>query len=114
MLQTDGADDTVEARTARGNSMFVMVVALFSYLSDVTMVVMSTESIVALLITERDKLDRAIKALQGTEKSPSPPVTAAVIEGKAPSKKRHVSAAARRRMALGQKKRWDALKAAKK
>jgi len=28
-------------------------------------------------------------------------------------KKRHVSAAARRRMALGQKKRWAAIKAAK-
>jgi hypothetical protein len=73
---------------------------------------MSTDSIVALLISERDKLDRAIKALQGTEKGSSPP--AAVLEGKTPIKKRHVSAAARRRMALGQKKRWADLKAATK
>jgi hypothetical protein len=81
---------------------------------DVTIVVMSTDSIVALLISERDKLDRAIKALQETETSPSPTVSAPVAEGKSAVKKRHVSAAGRRRMALGQKKRWANLKAATK
>jgi hypothetical protein len=75
---------------------------------------MSTDSIVTLLISERDKLDRAIQALQGTEQSRSRTVTGAVAEGKPAIKKRHVSAAARRKMALGQKKRWAALKAAKK
>jgi hypothetical protein len=76
---------------------------------------MLTNSIVALLIAERDKLDRAIKALQGPEQSPVAAATKApAAEASGPSKKRHVSAAARRRMALGQKKRWATLKAAKK
>jgi hypothetical protein len=84
-----------------------------SSVSDVTIVVMSTDSIVALLIAERTKLDRAISALQGKENSPTPTVGVPAVEGTSP-KKRHVSAAARRKMALGQKKRWEALKAATK
>jgi hypothetical protein len=84
------------------------------FLTDVTIVVKSTDSIVALLISERDKLDRAIGALQGTEESHSPTAQTSVVEGAEPRKKRHVSVAARRRMALGQKKRWAARKAAKK
>jgi hypothetical protein len=66
---------------------------------------MPTDHIVALLIAERDKLDRAIEALQGTKTPAIPP--------SAPKKKRHISAATRRKMALGQKKRFAALKAVK-
>jgi hypothetical protein len=70
---------------------------------------MPTEHIVALLIAERDKLNRAIEALQGADKS----ITAAQPITATP-KKRHVSAAARRKMAAAQKRRWAALKGEKK
>jgi hypothetical protein len=71
---------------------------------------MATESIVALLIAERDKLERAIAALQagGAQKGNLKPAEVA------PKKKRHISAATRRKMALGQRRRQSALKAAKK
>jgi hypothetical protein len=65
---------------------------------------MATESIVALLVAERDKLNRAIEALQGTGQMPSAVSSA--------QKKRFITAATRRKMALGQKKRYAALKAA--
>ena len=77
---------------------------------------MPTEHIVALLIAERDRLNRAIEALQGPTKplvrrpKNQPP---AIESTTTKPKKRHVSAAARRRMAAGQKKRWAAVKAAK-
>jgi hypothetical protein len=82
---------------------------------------MPTDHIVALLIAERDKLNRAIEALQGTvkrrgrpPKSDSSATPTPVADGTgAPVKKRHVSAAARRKMAAAQKKRWAAIKAAK-
>jgi hypothetical protein len=70
-----------------------------------------TDHIVALLIAERDKLNRAIEALQGPSGAPKKPP--AIETMSAPPKKRHVSAAARRRMAEGQKKRWAAIKAGK-
>jgi hypothetical protein len=74
---------------------------------------MASEQIVGLLIQERDKLNRAIEALQGSEKrTTAAPTPIPQPIGAAP-KKRHVSAAARRRMALGQKKRWAAIKATK-
>ena len=73
---------------------------------------MPTDHIVALLIAERDKLNRAIEALEGT-KTPSTHRPVAEAEATAPKKKRHISAATRRKMALGQKKRFAALKAAK-
>jgi hypothetical protein len=73
---------------------------------------MATESIVAfaLLIAERDKLERAIAALQagGAETGNLKPAEVA------PRKKRHISAATRRKMALGQRSRQAALRAAKK
>ena len=69
---------------------------------------MPTDHIVALLMAERDKLNRAIEALQGTAT-----IHTSVAEANAPRKKRHISAATRRKMALGQKKRYAALKAAK-
>jgi len=81
---------------------------------DVTIALMPTDSIVALLIAERDKIDRAIKALHAPERSLVPSIDSPASDTYALSKKRRVSAGARRRMALGQKKRWAALKAAKK
>ena len=73
---------------------------------------MPTEHIVALLIAERDRLNRAIDALQGRTKPVGRQLPAMESDTTKP-KKRHVSAAARRRMAAGQKKRWAAAKAAK-
>jgi hypothetical protein len=80
---------------------------------------MPTDQIVSLLIAERDKLNRAIEALQGAvkrrgrpRKSSIPVVPASTTANEsAPVKKRHVSAASRRKMALAQKKRWAAKKA---
>jgi hypothetical protein len=78
---------------------------------------MPTEHIVALLIAERDKLNRAIEALQGRTKPLGRRLKNHVPETESDTtnqkKKRHVSATARRRMAAAQKKRWAAAKAAK-
>jgi hypothetical protein len=77
---------------------------------------MPTDHIVSLLIAERDKLNAAIEALQGPTKKPAVAESASAGGGggKATAQtKRHVSAAARRKMAEGQKKRWAAIKAAK-
>ena len=78
---------------------------------------MATEHIVALLIAERDKLNRAIDALGAPVKRRGrPPASAAVVAPVATvesaPKKRKVSAAARKKMAAAQKKRWAAIKAA--
>ena len=76
---------------------------------------MPTDHIVALLISERDKLNRAIEALQPDSKA-APKKPAAIETNVAiptTRKKRHVSAAARRKMAAAQKKRWAAIKAGK-
>jgi hypothetical protein len=88
---------------------------------------MSTDHILALLISERDKLTAAIEALQGpmtTEKTPGPgrkAVTPSVeqdskppanVDPTAPAK-RKMSAAGRRAIIAGTKKRWAAVKAAK-
>jgi hypothetical protein len=77
---------------------------------------MPTEQILTLLIAERDKLSRAIEALQG----PTQPLgrrlknqVPAIESDTTKPKKRQVSAAARRRMAAAQKKRWASAKAAK-
>jgi hypothetical protein len=76
---------------------------------------MPTEQILALLKAERDRLNRAIEALQGPTKRIDRPSKNQVpgIELDSTKPKRHVSAAARRKMAAAQKKRWAALKAAK-
>ena len=69
---------------------------------------MPTEQILQLLIQERDRLTRAIEALQGTKRRgrpPKNPEAAPTIK-----KRKPFSAATRRRMALAQKKRWAALK----
>jgi hypothetical protein len=80
---------------------------------------MATDHIVALLIAERDKLNRAIEALGAPVKRLGRPPKSAVVDAPAATaesapKKRKVSAAARKKMAAAQKKRWAAIKAAAK
>jgi hypothetical protein len=62
---------------------------------------MPTEHIIALLIAERDKLNRAIEALQGSAKRrgrpPKNPLAAIVTPVAAPAKKRKRQSAARRK-----------------
>jgi len=70
---------------------------------------MGTEQILTLLIQERDKLNRVIEALEGSTESG----TAEIVSDGAPKPKRVLSATVRRKMALGQKRRWAALKSAK-
>jgi hypothetical protein len=76
---------------------------------------MPTEHIVALLIAERDKLNRAIEALGGTgtkrlgrpPKNPTGEAGAAVASAPAPSKKHHMrSPAARKAQAQRMKAYW--------
>jgi hypothetical protein len=88
---------------------------------------MSTDHILALLISERDKLTAAIEALQGpttTEKTPGPGRKAVLPSVEQDSKppqtvgptapaKRKMSAAGRRAIIAATKKRWAAIKAAK-
>ena len=70
---------------------------------------MNVEQIVTLLKEERDKVDRAIQALEGGALKKGPAIEIAMNPNE-PKRKRHVSAASRRKMALAQKKRWAALK----
>jgi hypothetical protein len=85
---------------------------------------METEQIVALLIAERDRLARAIEALQGSVKRRGRPpglsrkgVTApkiAPIPAAQPVRhKRKLSAAGREAIADAARKRWAAIKAGK-
>ena len=76
---------------------------------------MPTDHIVSLLIAERDKLIRAIEALQGAAKRRGRPPKAlsAIAVPAAPKKRKGFSAATKRKMAAAQKKRWAAIKAAK-
>jgi hypothetical protein len=76
---------------------------------------MPTQHILTLLIAERDKLNRAIEALQGPIKRLGRPSKnqAPGMGSDSTKPKRHVSAAARRKMAAAQKRRWAAVKAAK-
>jgi hypothetical protein len=81
---------------------------------------MPTDHILTLLIQERDKLNRAIEALQGVRERLGRPAknaandeSAGLVGSSKPIKKRHVSAASRKKMAAAQKKRWAAKKAAK-
>src|SRR5450755_1118602 len=93
---------------------------------------MSTSHILTLLIEDRDRIQAAIDALgegepaASTKRPGRPPAAVdplanapdwvaskeAALEPAAP-KKRKVSAAARRKMAEGQKRRWAAVNAAK-
>jgi hypothetical protein len=78
---------------------------------------MVIEQIVALLVQERDRLETAIHALTGGAKRGRPAKSVepgrSAFSGGEPKKKRHVSAASRKKMADAQKKRWAALKATK-
>ena len=71
---------------------------------------MPTEHILALLIAERDKLNRALEALQGPIKRRGRPPKNAIgsmpSTSTAPAKKRAFTAATRRKMAAAQRKRW--------
>jgi hypothetical protein len=75
---------------------------------------MPTEYIVALLIEERDKLNRAIEALQGPakrrgrpRKNPAGEAGAAVTSAPVPSNKHHMrSPAARKAQAQRMKAYW--------
>lgn len=92
---------------------------------------MSTEKIVSLLIAERTKLDAAIQALQGVpeksvyddptmpdgvrptaKKTPSTATQAAASPSPKPAK-RKLSAAGRKAIIEGTKRRWAAIRASK-
>jgi hypothetical protein len=81
-----------------------------------------SEQIIQLLVAERDRLDRAIEALQGPAKvvdvydDPTMPDWVKPKSKIAPTpapKKKGFSAATRRKMAEGQKRRWAVINAAK-
>ena len=78
---------------------------------------MPIEHIVALLVAERDRLSRAIGALQGSAARRGRPSKASAV-GVAPAsapiaRKRKMSAAGRKAIAKAARKRWAAVKAAK-
>jgi hypothetical protein len=81
---------------------------------------MPTEHILALLIAERDKLNRAIEALQGHAnprgRSPLSAATPASAESAEPAgkKRRTFTAAQRKKQAQRMKAYWAAKKAAEK
>ncbi len=67
---------------------------------------MDTERIIGLLKDERERIDRAIAALE-SGRSPKRTSAASVTSaGSQPRKRRHMSAEARRRISEAQKKRW--------
>jgi hypothetical protein len=81
-----------------------------------------SEQIIQLLVAERDRLGRAIEALQGSSPEvvdvyddPTMPdwVRPASKKTAPAPKKKRFSAATRRKMAEGQKRRWAAINAAK-
>ena len=78
---------------------------------------MQTAQIVALLISERDRLDAAIRALQGSERRRGrPPVntsSASAAVSKEARPKRTLSAAGRKAIAEAARKRWAAIRAGK-
>ena len=76
---------------------------------------MQTDSIVALLISERDRLTRAIEALRGpTKRRGRPPKNPLVVSAPipAPAKKSGWTAAQKKAQALRMKARWAKKKAA--
>jgi hypothetical protein len=78
---------------------------------------MQTEQIVALLVEERNRLDAAIRALQGAVKRRGrPPGKRAVPAASAPAPapaKRKLSDAGRKAISDAAKKRWAAINAGK-
>jgi hypothetical protein len=72
---------------------------------------MPTEHIVALLVAERDRITRAIEALQGTKRRGRPPknplaALAAPVAPASPKKRRGMSAAARKAQSERMKAQW--------
>jgi hypothetical protein len=72
---------------------------------------MPTEHIVALLVAERDRINRAIEALQGQKRRGRPPknplaAIAALPTPAAPKKRRGMSTAARKAQSERMKARW--------
>jgi hypothetical protein len=75
---------------------------------------MSTDHIVSLLIEERDRLEAAISALQGSADPYDDPTMPDWVKPKAPAKKKGgMSAAARKRVGEATRARWAARRAAK-
>jgi len=72
---------------------------------------MQTEQIVALLIAERDRLDAAIRALQGSQSARQSGRAAAAARKR--GGKRTLSAAGRKAIADAARRRWAAIKAGK-
>jgi len=78
---------------------------------------MSTDHIVALLVAERDKLNRAIEVLQGEKRRGRPPKNQREFGGSVSSgapKKRTFTAAQRKKQAARMKAYWAAKKKAAK
>jgi len=71
---------------------------------------MSKEQILALLFAERDKLNRAIEALDGPKRRGRPPGPRTIAPAK---RKRTLSAAGRKAIAEAARKRWAAIRAGK-
>jgi hypothetical protein len=79
---------------------------------------MQTEDIVAWLVAERNRLDAAIQALQGTVKRrgrpPGKKASGPTLSTPAPAaRKRTMSAAGRKAIADAARKRWAAIKVGK-
>jgi len=80
---------------------------------------MQTEQIVALLVAERDRLSRAIEALQGAAKRRGRPPknssnpTSAVRQPVPAQRKRKLSTAGRKAIAEAARRRWAKIKAGK-
>jgi hypothetical protein len=77
---------------------------------------MPTDHIVALLVAERDKLNRAIEVLQGEKRRGRPPKNPLAVAGNESGhgKKRKFSAAQRKKQAARMKAYWAAKKKAEK
>jgi hypothetical protein len=81
---------------------------------------MQTDHILALLVAERNRLDTAIQALQGSARPAARPAAkrraaapAAPKAVSAPKPKRTLSAAGRKAIIDAAKRRWDAIRAGK-
>lgn len=75
---------------------------------------MDTEQIVAALIAERDRLSRAIEALQGGAKHQLAAASSNGTTAPAAARKRRISAAGRKAMAEAARRRWAKVKATAK
>ena len=78
---------------------------------------MSNEQILALLVAERDRLNRAIEALGGPKRLGRPPgrrnASALAVVTASAKPKRKLSAAGRKAIAEAARKRWASIRAGK-